>query len=446
MMNRRDFLKVSATTMALLGVGRWLHGEDPDPDGPAPATGFGDLIADPNGILDLPRGFQARVIGVTNAAMADGQPTPGRPDGMAAFPGPNGTVLLVCNHENDPRQGSAFWQHPNADRIFDGGHRLPPAGGGTTTLRYAPQTGTAERWLSLAGTLRNCAGGPTPWGSWLSCEESVAVANGKDLERDHGWVFEVPATAEPELIEPRPITAMGRFNHEAAAVHPNGPVYLSEDRSDGCFYRFLPTQAQDLHAGGRLQALMISGHPGVSTIGGVPVGTSLPVQWLDCDQVESPNDDLRQRMRLAGAATFTRGEGLWMDGSDACWLTCTSGGPRELGQVWVYRPAPGEGTADEQAGAATMTLVAQPTSAAAMRHPDNITVTPWGDALVAEDGPPGNRLIGVRPDGSSYLFARNRYNGSELAGICFAPDGQTAFVNIQHPGITLAITGPFPSR
>ena len=445
MLNRREFISASAASLAYLGFGRWLHGEEITDQIALPkAIDFGGLVSDPAGVLDLPRGFTAQRIGVTGQPMRDGIPTPARADGMAAFAGPAGSILLVCNHENDPRQGMDFYKHPQQRFIFDKGHRLPPAGGGTTTIRYNPQTGEAERWLSLAGTLRNCAGGPTPWNSWLSCEESVAKANERDLEQDHGWIFEVPATAEPQLVEPKPLRAMGRFNHEAAAVHPDGPIYLSEDRGDGCLYRFLPNERRNLLAGGRLQALVIEGKPSLNTARGIVPGTQMRVSWMDCEDVESPNDDLRLRSRAQGAAIFSRGEGLRMDGKAACWLTCTSGGNQQLGQVWMYRPAEGEGTANEVAGTASMTLIAQPAEKSVLRHPDNITVTPWGDALVAEDGPPGNRLIGVRSDGSSYVFAQNKLNGSELAGICFAPDGQTAFVNIQVPGLTLAIRGPFP--
>jgi secreted PhoX family phosphatase len=440
-MDRRQFLAtvakggvVGATSLAFAGLLNRLPAEDP-PDTSTTPPGFGPLVQDPEGVIDLPEGFSYQLIGRTGEIMADGQPTPPMPDGMAAIPLSGSLIALICNHEALAGTGGAFRKHPQAERIFDDGGGRRPGGGGTSTIIWDQGNQTVvRRFLSLAGTTRNCAGGSTPWGSWLSCEEDITRAGTAGCAKDHGWVFEVPATENPELTVPVPLTAMGRFNHEAAAVNPaSGTVYLSEDRGDGLFYRFLPKTPGKLAEGGKLQALAIPDQPGYNTAANHPVGERWPVRWIDLDEVEAPKDDLRHRGRKAGAAVFRRGEGLWMDGSEACYLACTNGGRRGLGQLWRYLPE-----ADE------LELVYESSQESDSRYIDNVTVSPWGDLLACEDGPPGNRLIGITANGKPWHFAQNRLNGSEFAGTCFSPDGRTAFVNIQFPGLTYAITGPFP--
>lgn len=168
--------------------------------------GYGPLQpASPNGELLLPAGFSYVAFGQTGTPMSDGNPTPARHDGMAAFAGEDGTIRLVRNHEQS--QGTAF-----ASPSYD-----PAAAGGTTTLVFDPEEmRLLETSPSLSGTIRNCAGGPTPHGSWLSCEETFT---GLDVETPHGYVFEVPVDADGP-VEPVPYKAMGRFTHEAVAVDP----------------------------------------------------------------------------------------------------------------------------------------------------------------------------------------------------------------------------------
>ncbi|MBO6496499.1 MAG: DUF839 domain-containing protein, partial [Roseivirga sp.] len=232
------------------------------------------LITDPKGYLDLPEGFSYKVISKWGEKMDDGLKVPARPDGMGTFESANGKVLIVRNHENSPgRKGEGAFGDENenleafgTENLFDAGNNEFPGLGGTTTLVYNEETGEVEKqYLSLAGTYRNCAGGITPWGSWLTCEEDVTKPEGP-VEQYHGYVFEVPASENIAVAEPKPIKAMGRFNHEAVAVDPETHyVYQTEDTHDGLIYRFIPNDKTDLHAGGKLQALAIKGQPSFDT-------------------------------------------------------------------------------------------------------------------------------------------------------------------------------------
>lgn len=465
-LSRRHFLRqAAAVSVGFGGLQAFLLGACAAPrpavprrDGTTSARAsadFGPLVSDPAGVFDLPAGFTYRVISRFGDAMDDGFVVPSRPDGMAAFPGPEGTTILVCNHEVTPR-GSARESALGAgysmlDRLapadcYDYGTDAHPAGGGTTTIVYDTRTGAVvRRFLSLAGTLRNCAGGPTPWNSWLTCEEIVLPAE-RPWARSHGWVFEVPATTEPGLARPVPIEAMGRFNHEAVAVEPeSGVVYQTEDRDDGLLYRYIPEVPGDLHAGGRLQALAVGGRPSLDTRnwdGGRPmeVGESVPVEWIDLREVDAPDDDLRYRGRDDGAAVFARGEGMWY-GDGTVYFACTNGGRERLGQIWAYTPSAAEATQREVDAPGRLELFLESTDVTVLENADNVTVAPWGDLFVCEDGDEYDYLIGVRPDGTTYRFGHNALSDSELAGVCFSPDGSTLFLNIQQDGLTLAITG-----
>ena len=414
---------------------------------------YGNLIADPDGILDLPPGFAYRVFSRTGDLMDDGLFVPGDHDGMAAYPRPDGKTVLVRNHElsADEIEKSPFGtanelvsQVP-LEKMFDPG--LPDIGG-TTTMVYDTRTGSLEsHFLSLAGTLRNCAGGPTPWNSWVTCEESVQKAV-DGHERDHGYNFDVPADAS-ELVDPVPLIDMGRFYHEAIAVDPKSwIVYQTEDRSDGLIYRFIPNQPGNLAAGGRLQALAIRDMPSVDTRNwerrAVHVGQALDISWIDIVNVESPEDDLRHQGFSNGAAMFARGEGMWY-GNGAIYFACTNGGAARTGQIWRYVPSRLEGTTAEDIYPGQLDLFIEPNNSNLLENADNVTVAPWGDLILCEDGVGVQFLVGVTPEGNLYKFGKNSLNDSEFAGVTFSPDGTTLFVNIQFPGLTLAITGPFHS-
>ncbi len=424
----------------------------------APALGFGPLVADPAGLFELPAGFGYVKFSAWGEEMDDGLLVPGRHDGMAAFPGPGGRVLLVRNHETESAwvdyspfgKDGARLARIDAARLYDRGGGVRPNLGGTTTLVYDPAARRLEKhFLSLAGTVRNCAGGPTPWGTWVTCEE-VNDQPEPHAERPHGFNFEVPPSATPGLVEPLPLKAMGRFRHEAVCVEPrSGVVYQTEDIGDGLLYRFIPTQPGKLSAGGRLQALALRDRRGADTRNwdstALPVGQPLAVKWIDLEDVENPYGDLRFRGFGAGAALFARGEGAWWDG-DSAWFAMTNGGRAKLGQIFRYRPGPYEGTAAEEDAPGTIELFVEPNDSALVTNADNLCVAPWGDLILAEDHGGVCRLVGVTPKGEFYVLGRNPAAGRELAGVCFSPDGATLFVNVQTPGYTLAIAGPWPRR
>ena len=424
--------------------------------------GYGPLTRDPNGLLDLPDGFSYRIVSQGGETMADGLLVPGQYDGMGCF-GLGGTrVALVRNHELKGSSAAHRNWGPggyNQQRIglldatcaydtYKDGRPLP---GGTTTVVYDLATGKTERQhLSLAGTSTNCCGGPTPWGSWLTCEETQETPADADVNKAHGYVFEVPSRAEG-LVDPIPLTAMGRFDHEAVCVDPRtGIVYLTEDKQDGLFYRFIPERPRELARGGRLQAMVVRARQGADTSNHQDrlwsVGDWLDVNWIDMAEVDSPKGDLRQRGHTDGAALVARGEGVWW-GDGELYLTATSGGPIQRGQILRYVPSPDEGRAGEARRPGRLQLFVESTNEKTLNMGDNITVAPWGHLIVCEDNYSSdirNHLKGVTPDGKIYTLGRNVFQGnSEFAGAVFSPDGSTLFVNIQYPGMTLAITGPW---
>ena len=401
-------------------------------------AGYGALVPDPNGLLDLPEGFSYRLISSLGDSMSDGGTVPDKADGMGCLPLPSGEIALVRNHELRPGDASGGTLAAGYDRI--GTDVLP---GGTTTLVL--DAGTLERkreYRSLAGTIRNCSGGVTPWNSWLTCEEFVSEAGqmgeGK-LGRDHGWVFEVPAGA-PGLVDPVPLKAMGRFNHEAACVDPaTGYVYLTEDRNDSVLYRFVPTVSGRLREGGRLQAMVVEDVADTRnwTEAAMPVGRRYRIDWIDMDDVEAPGDDLRTRAAERGATLIARGEGIHM-GTDALYVCSTNGGAKKLGQV--FKLVPGRGR-----GPDTVELFFESRFEEQFNYGDNLTVGPNGHLIVCEDqytDVVDNHLRGITPDGQAYPFGRLRLQ-TELAGGCFSPDGKWFFVNAYSPTRTIAITGPW---
>jgi secreted PhoX family phosphatase len=431
--DRRKFLRSTGSAFAALAAaGCAARGAGA---GTIPLSDdYGALVPDPQGILDLPQGFSYRVLSSLGDAMSDGGTVPDKADGMGCFDLGNGEWALVRNHELLAQEDSGGATGPAFDTVA---RSLVPLPGGTTTIVLDPATLAVKRqYRSLAGTIRNCAGGATPWGSWLSCEEDVSTPNGR-INQSHGWAFEVPANAESQ-VDPVPLKAMGRFNHEAACVDPSsGIVYMTEDRNEGLLYRFIPEVPGDLARGGRLQALEALNMPDTRNWEGntLAVGQPVPCRWIDLDNVESPGDDLRQRGAEDGATVFARGEGVWM-GEGEFFFTATSGGAARQGQVFRLQPG-GEVDALE--------LFYESIDAETYSFGDNLTIAPDGHLIICEDqysAVVDNHLRGITPDGRAYAFGRLRLQ-TEPAGACFSPDGRTLFVNAYSPTRTLAITGPW---
>jgi secreted PhoX family phosphatase len=453
--SRRDFLRRSARTAGAALIAPSLSGlvavaRRAEATEPLPALrraglgegGYGGLVsAGPE--LALPRDFTYTVLSSTGTPMADGSPTPGAFDGMGAFALPNGHVRLIRNHENRDLPGVAAAKG-DASRAYD-----PGGGGGTTSLevRRGPD-GTVELvrdFVSLGGTIVNCAGGPTPWGSWLSCEESVDGA-AQGWGREHGYIFEVSASAEQQ-VPPVPLKAMGRLVHEAVAVDPaTGIVYETEDRTPTAgFYRFLPRRRGRLAAGGRLQMLTVDGRPNYDTAAGQRIGEHLPVRWVDIpdpDPAEGGPTAVFDQGYARGGARFARLEGCWY-GDESIYFHATNGGDAGVGQVWCYRPR-GRDRGD-------LLLVFESPSREVLDYPDNITVSPRGGIVMCEDGEGEQYLRGLTPRGAIFDLAKNLLNTTEFAGACFSPDGRVLFVNIMgstvdsgaEEGRTLAIRGPW---
>ncbi|MGL5795830.1 MAG: alkaline phosphatase PhoX [Waterburya sp.] len=400
----------------------------------ATADKIGSLIPDPQGILDLPAGFKYKILSRRGETMDDGHLVPSNHDGMAAFAGQDGQTILVRNHEVSPLQAvnNLAADLPQYDRNCSGG---------TTTLIVDRDRNLVQHYLSLAGTNRNCAGGTTPWDSWISCEEETSTPYpppGYTLEQvfpywgrvtqKHGYNFEVPAMGG--LTTPNPLTAMGRFRHEAIATDPQtGYIYQTEDQIDSCIYRFCPHKPGNLSAGGTLEALVIKDLPRVDTGINFPIGKPHKVTWVKLEDVDPEHDTLRYEAQTKNAAIFRRGEGMCCANQELYW-TATNGGAAQVGQIFRYNPAK-----------QTVELFVESPGHGILDYPDNLTLAPFGDLIVCEDGAGEQFLIGITLQGRYYKFARNALNNSEFAGVCFSPDGKTMFVNIYNPGMTLAVWG-----
>ena len=386
-----------------------------EPNGP-----YGELVTSLDSPeLEIPGHFRCVRLssGGVPSSVREDLIVPNAFDGMAAFPLPNGNVRLIRNHE---------MRDHAADEVAIGSpHYDSRASGGTTSLeiRISERDGDlavelVDEFVSLAGTTVNCAGGPTPWGSWLSCEETMRGPD-EGFDMPHGYVFEVPVDATGP-VDAVPLRAMGRFVHEAVAVDPaTGIVYETEDESGGRagFYRFIPDTPEVLADGGRLQMLAVTDQPGYGTGEGQTQGAVWPVHWVD---IADPEEAVFDQGLALGGARFERLEGAW-SGDDGIYFVSTSGGDANNGQVFHYLPT--------SMDAGELRLVFESPSSDVLDNPDNIVVSPHGGLMLCEDGS-GVQFI-RELDRNGRILNLVRGGTREFAGSCFSPDGRVMFFNVQ---------------
>ncbi|MGH2802416.1 MAG: alkaline phosphatase PhoX [Thermoleophilaceae bacterium] len=401
--------------------------------------------------LALPPGFTYRIISRQAEPMSDGNPTPGIFDGMAAYLGPGGQTILIRNHENRSRPGEIPVVVPRSMR-YD---QDPEVRGGNTKLvvERGGERRVRESFAVLGGTHTNCAGGLTPWRTWITCEEIFVYGSNSPVPGSgtpHGYSFEVPVDTDGP-VQPLELNAAGRFSHEAVAWL-DGALYETEDRGDAALYRFLPNREPREHGdlasfGGTLEALVVRGRPNFAADSANP-GERYPVEWVAIEEPDPLEDTVRAEAQSKGAAIFDRTEGIWT-ADRRVYFDCTSGGEAELGQVWEHRPR-GRGRGE-------LRLVYESTDPAELESPDNLVVVPaTGDVFLQEDGDGQNFVRGVSRRGEIYDFAATLLSDSEFCGGCFSPDARTFFLNQQggrqadplnppndSAAVTYAIWGPF---
>jgi secreted PhoX family phosphatase len=445
-LSRRDFLARTAGGAAgLLAVGDLTGLLKASPA--FAAGGPGPLRPDPAALLDLAAGFSYTVLSRAGQPLTGGGVVPERFDGMGVFSAGGKALRLVRNHELGSSAALPVVADPQL--TYD-----PRAKGGTTTVTVDRHSAVVDDRVSLAGTWSNCAGGVTPWGTWLTCEETEQKANGTTATRDHGFVFEVDPGDPAHNEVPTPLSALGRFAHEAVAVDPStGRLYLTEDASNpnGLLYRCTPADATPtygaLRNGGTLHAMRCrlgSDHVPDLSVFDQP-GTVLQVGWSAVPDPLAASTSTRKQLANSEVTRSRKLEGIWWDDADGrahivCSFARSSDGSlgQHDGQVWAYDPS------DETLTLEVRFAVNTDVASDLPDGPDNITVSPYGGLFLCEDGDGASHVLAVDEDGRTHVFARNRLNDSEFAGACFSPDRKTLFLNIQDPGITFAVTGPFP--
>jgi hypothetical protein len=433
-LSRRAFLQRSAAGVLLAGSTDLLCAA-------APRAGYGPLVDDPEGRLALPEGFSyAIVTEAGKTALETGEPTPRNHDGTGAFAVPGGGTVLVLNHEIREGAGTQL-AVPHLDGlVYDPG----AAGGCTIVTTDAAGRRVSER-VGIAGTSTNCAGGVTPWRTWLTCEETEARAGERGYERDHGYVFEVDPFDRAALVDPRPVKALGRYSHEALAVDPaTGDIYLTEDASgpNGLVYRWAPPAG---FRGGRGALRLLGDTDGVLAAmrctdeagEHVPdlararsAGTTYRVEWVEVPDRDARDEPVREQLGDGRVTRAHKLEGAWWGHGGAYIVSSYSSGHR--GQVWFYDP---------RRSTLTLRLAFRGDDDGA-DGPDNISVSPYGGVIVAEDGNGANHLVAAAEDGTTYRLARSE-RGGEFTGPVFSADGRVLFANVQVPGTMFAITGPW---
>ncbi|MER5816245.1 MULTISPECIES: alkaline phosphatase PhoX [Streptomyces] len=412
--------------------------------------GYGPLVPDPDGLLDLPKGFRYRVLSREGDPLRSGEGrVPSNHDGMTALQGRHGRVHLVRNHEN--RHTAAIGVPTVAGLTYD-----PAAKGGCTTLELDGRNKVLGERVAIAGTAVNCAGGPTPWRTWLTCEETEDRAGTNGYTKDHGFIFEVDG-ADPRRTGAVPLTAMGRFQHEAIAVDPkSGIVYETEDAFDrpfGLFYRFLPEKplggTGSLRAGGALEAMRVPGVPDLSAV--QETGRSFDrIEWVPVPDPLARETPIRfQDFGRKGITHAQKLEGCYWGESSVYFVSSFARSEEgsaadHYGQVWRYEP---------KKRRLTLVVLFGPDTDIQLpgESPDNICLAADGGLMVCEDGGGAQHVLGVTRRGEVYPMARGRQNigtpeepeWGEFAGVTFSPDGSTMYVNCYTPGTTFAVTGPW---
>jgi secreted PhoX family phosphatase len=464
-LSRRAFVGGSAAAglgFVFAGSGSLAAFARPIAGGIRTATGYGPLFADPEGILALPRGFSYKLVARSGMTPTADGVHPSDPDGMGVFRGSNGGSVLVINHENSGREP---YPVPEVDGItYD-----PGAIGGTSTIVVDATGNRLDQYTSLAGTDNNCAGGITPWGTWLTCEETERRAGQGGNRLNHGYVFEVDPVSRAANVgkSPVPLKFLGRYPHEAVAVDPQtSQIYLTEDAAgpSGLYYRWTPPASftpgknalRELAlsrgggTAGRLQAMSCySGSQHIEDLSeATGVGTSYQVEWADVSDRDAAKVSVRKQFAGDQITRSRKLEGQWWADGGAFFVssfarTMDGSAHSHDGQVWFYDPRTETVTLKTIFG-----VNADPADNGNFDGPDNITVSPHGGLILAEDGEGIQHLVGVTSQGKAYPLARNEYNDSEFCGPAFSADGNILFVNIQSPGFTLAITGPWnrPSK
>jgi uncharacterized repeat protein (TIGR03803 family) len=482
-LSRRSALSsLSGLFLAACGSSDDEPGSEPGPlepsDPNALESGYGPLVEKAGAKVWLPEGFRYVAFGAAGSMMSDGNKTPGAHDGMAAFavPGKPHLVRLVRNHElAGAEPGSA-----GVDEAYDSS-----APGAVTIVEFDTEKEEVTRsFLALAGTIENCNGGANhSAGWWLTCEESTE-GSAEGYEQKHGYVFLVRADADG-AVEPTPIKAAGRFVHEAAVTDPRTQtIYLTEDEGPDGLYRFVPDDPSDPTQGGVLSMLAVVDEPEYDTTTGQTLGKELSVTWVtiddpDPEDAEENPSAVHEQGRAKGGAFFLALEGAcFHEGS--LYFTASEGGDAGLGQVWRFTPDD-EGRADT----GVLSLVYESSDEGVLQEPDNLCVSPRGALVVCEDGDGegwtdeddscrkgGDNFVRiVTRGGKIFDFAKvvepldlvdsfpddfeedctadplpevgEVFGASEATGATFSPDGKWLFINLQYPGETLAITGPW---
>ena len=472
---RRSFFKrsgalaggvVTGTTLSALTTHMALAQGDRDDEerhgvrrGRSRRSDYGELqrTADQSGdvFLALPKDFRYVTFSKTGDPFGNGQRVASRHDGMAVFEGPGSTLRLIRNHEVSSLTAPLPVNAP-AHLKYDA-----KGPGGCMTLDFDPHRKRLVRqFVSIAGTVNNCAGGWSRGNTgWMTCEETTAGIK-QGFEKPHGYTFFVPAGAD-SAVSAVAMKALGRFSHECAVADSRGIIYQTEDAGNTSgFYRFIPNDPGNALSGGTLQMLAVTGTPAAPLFTGQIVGMRLPVHWVTIPvadpALETGAMSVSAQGRAAGGAAFNRLEGLFR-GEDgrSMYFVSTSGGTVRgpdgdgYGQLWHYIPGDGELQAGDE-----LVLVFESSSGKVLESPDNICLTPNGglifceDDAVSGDGDDINRLIGLGPKGEPFEFAINVFSDSEFAGACFSPEGEILFVNLQGEdtpgtGMTMAIWGPW---